>query len=97
MQIADAELGPLDMDWQIRLASPAQVFDIAVPAMLGPAWDGPSALLADLRLDIVRSASGVDCMIPESASLFVNSSSLRKKCVFGAYAAETCRDSARSI
>ena len=62
MQIADAELGSLDMDWQIRLAPPAQVFDIAVPAMLGPARDGPSAFFPDLRLDIVRSASGMDVL-----------------------------------
>ena len=62
MQIADAELSPLDMDWQIRLAPPAQVFDIAVPAMLGPARDGPGTLFPDLGLDIVRSASGVDVL-----------------------------------
>ena len=62
MQIADTELSPLDMDWQIRLAPPAQVFNIAVPAMLGPARDGPSALFANLRLDVVRSAAGVDIL-----------------------------------
>ena len=59
MQVADAELGALDVDRQIHLAAPRKVLDIAVPAVLWAARNGPGTFLSDLFLDIIGAASGV--------------------------------------
>ena len=59
MQVANAEFGALDVDRQIGLAASAEVLDIAVPAMLGAAGDGSSALLPDLFADLVRGTACV--------------------------------------
>lgn len=62
VQVADAELGALDVHGQVDLAAAAQVLDVAVAAVLGPAGDGASALAPDLVLDVARRAPGVDVL-----------------------------------
>lgn len=38
MQVADAELGAGDVDGEVHLAAPAEIFDIAVPPVFRPSW-----------------------------------------------------------
>ena len=59
VQIANAELGTLDVNGQIYFASSAQVLDVAVAAVLGPAGDRARALLADLFFERARRGAGV--------------------------------------
>ena len=47
------------MDGQVDLASSAQVLDVAIPAVLGTAWDRSRSLTADLGLELSVGASGV--------------------------------------
>ncbi len=59
MQVADAELGALDVHRQVHFAAAAQVFDVAVAAVLGPAGNCPGSLLPDLFLDVATRGPGV--------------------------------------
>lgn len=60
MQVADAELGALDVHWQVDLGAAGQVLDVTVAAVLGTSWDCASAFFSDLFLDLVGCATGVD-------------------------------------
>ena len=59
VQVSDAEFGALDMHWQVDFAAAREVLDITVTAVLGATGDCPSALLADLLLDVVGCAARV--------------------------------------
>ena len=62
VEVADAELGPGDVDGEEDLAASAQVFDVAITAMLRPARYGPRALLAYLLLQLAGCGAGVDVL-----------------------------------
>lgn len=62
VQIADAEFRAGDMDGQVDFASPAQVLDVAVTAMLGSPGNRPRTLLADLRLDVSTRGASMDVL-----------------------------------
>ena len=59
VQVADAELGSLDMNGKVDLAAAAEVLDIAVSAMLGAAGDGSRAFLADFVFYVAGAAASV--------------------------------------
>ena len=59
VQVADAELGPLDVHRQVDLAAAAKVLDVAVAAVLGASRDGARAFAADFGFDVAGAAAGV--------------------------------------
>lgn len=59
VQIADRELGTLDMDREVHLAAAREVLDVAVAAVLRAAGDGAGTLLADFLFDVVACGTGV--------------------------------------
>lgn len=59
VQVADAEFGAGDVHGQVHFAAAAEIFDVAVPAVLGAPGDGPRAFFAHLGFDIPGSAARV--------------------------------------
>lgn len=62
VEVAHAELGARHVDGQEGFTPAAQVLDVAIAAMLGPAGDGPRTFLAHFRFDLLASAAGVDVL-----------------------------------
>lgn len=62
MQVADRELGALDVDREVDFAASAQVLDVAVAAVFGSARYSTCAFLAHLLLDIVACGACVDVL-----------------------------------
>lgn len=62
MEVADAELGPGDVDREEDFAAAAQVLDVAVAAMLGTAGDGSRAFFADFFFELAGCGAGVDVL-----------------------------------
>jgi len=62
VQVADGELGALDVDGEVDFAASAQILDVAVASMLWPARYSPSTFLANLLLDIIACCTGVDVL-----------------------------------
>jgi hypothetical protein len=60
VQVADGELGPLDVHRQIHFGPAREVLDVAVAAVLGPAGDGARAFEADLFREGWGGLAGVD-------------------------------------
>lgn len=62
VEVADAELGARDVDGEEDFAAPAQVFDVAVAAVLRAAGDGPCALFADFVFQLAGCGARVDVL-----------------------------------
>lgn len=62
MEIADAEFGAGDVDREEDFAAAAQVFDVAVAAMLGAAGYSPRALFAHFFLELARRGASMDVL-----------------------------------
>ena len=62
VEVADAELGPGDVDREEDFAAPAQVLDVAVAAMLWAAGYGPCALFAYFLFQLARCGARVDIL-----------------------------------
>lgn len=60
VQVSHRKSSSLHVHRQIRLTSPRQVLDIAIPAMLRSTRHSPRSLAPNLRLDLPRSGAGVD-------------------------------------
>ena len=59
VEVADAEFGAFHMDGEVDFAAAAEILDIAVPAMLRAARDGPRAFLANLCFYVTGAAASV--------------------------------------
>lgn len=62
VQVAHAELGARNVDWEEDFAASAQVFDIAVAAMLWAAGYSPCALFTYLFFELAGCGAGVDIL-----------------------------------
>lgn len=62
MQIPDAELGTVDVDWQEHSAASAQVLDVAVTAVFGSPGNGSRAFFPYLHLDLIRRTASMDVL-----------------------------------
>ena len=62
MEVADAELGPGDVDREEDFAAAAQVLDVAVPAMLGAPGYGPRSLFANFLFQVAGCGARVDIL-----------------------------------
>ena len=62
VEVADGELGAGDVDGEEDFAAAAQVLDVAVAAVLGPAGDGAGAFLADFFFQLAGRGAGVDVL-----------------------------------
>ncbi len=60
VKVSNTEFSALDVHGQVDFASARQVFDITVTTMLRAAGDCSGALLANLFLDRVFCAAGMD-------------------------------------
>jgi hypothetical protein len=52
MQIADGELGSLDMHGKVHFTSPREILNVTVSTVFGSAGHGTCALLADFLFDV---------------------------------------------
>ena len=59
VQVANAEFGAFDVHGEVDFAATAEVFNVAVSAVLGAAGDGSRAFFAHLGFDVPRSAARV--------------------------------------
>ena len=62
VEVADAELGPGDVDREENFAAAAQVFDVAVPAVRGAPRYGPRSLFADFLFQVAGCGARVDVL-----------------------------------
>lgn len=62
VEVADAELGARDVDGEEDFAAPAQIFDVAVAAVLRAAGDGPRALFANFVFQLAGCGARVDVL-----------------------------------
>lgn len=51
MEIANAEFGAFDVNWEIDLGAPGKVLDIAVSAVFRTAWDRAGTFTPDFLFD----------------------------------------------
>ena len=62
MEIANAELGPGDVDWEEGFAAAAQVFDVAVAAVLWPAGYSPRSFFSYFFFQLGGCGASVDVL-----------------------------------
>ena len=62
MEVADAELGPGDVDRKEDFAAAAQVFDVAVAAVLGAAGYGSRSFFAYFLFELAGGGARVDVL-----------------------------------
>lgn len=53
VQVTNTEFRTLDVDRQVHFRATAQILDIAVPAVLGPAWNCACSLFPNLLSDVI--------------------------------------------
>lgn len=59
VEVAHAEFGAGDVDGEVDFRAAGEVFNVAVSAVFGAAWDGSCAFLADLLLQLFVCGAGV--------------------------------------
>ena len=60
VQVADRELGALDVDGQVDFAAAGQVLDVAVASVLRATGHSASAFFADFLFDVCVGAAGMN-------------------------------------